>query len=767
MTLPRPRSVRIPASSAKARTSSFPIARALAAIGVVAVAAIAGPGAPPQAVVIDRAEAVTANVPPPAVAPARPADDPPRSDRAQPLASRVAPTNAFVSDTAVEAAGSIPPAPSLVTRLRHAWQRTQLVALQPYLPALHAAGATRLSPMLAGHWQRIAPPSRADATPPQLAQPKRIEPRVTDTDTGTDASTDEIGLRMLPPGGVVLSEAGSRPQLVTASMDLSGVNTSSTAYTRFRTWVENAVAGSPGYDFHPGDAALMYRITRDVRYCNTAVAMVEQQVLAAETDIAAQRNPEVAGDSYLEVGPMIADLSLTYSSCAAQMTTAQRTRWATYAEQAVWNVWNHTSARWGSRSAPWSGWSVTNPGNNYHYSFLEATMYWALASGSGTWMNFLTTNKLPTLQNYYTALPGGGSLEGTGYGTAQMRLFEIYRLWRDSTGNDLSLASTHARNNILYWAHATVPTMNMFAPIGDQSRNSVPELYDYHRHLMLEARNLTYDARLREIASWWLGNITVRQMGQGANFRFDAVLPAGSGGSPPTELHYAAQGTGMVFARTGWDANAMWLSYIAGPYNESHAHQDQGAFTLYSRGAWLAVTENIWSRSGIQQGPEVHNTLRFERSNPAALQCTSPQNDRIVHQCGNTISTSTVTPGSNGALSITSNLTPAYYTSNYGSPYVLSWQRRLDFANRSLTVLDNFSTGSGTTATFQVQVPVSPTVSGNTVTAGGLRIRVLQPANPTISVRNWNTVNSNEFTRGYRVDIGGGTSVYQVEFTEI
>ncbi len=764
MTLPRPRSGQAPRSSAPARKSRFPIARALAAIGVVTVAAIAGPGAPPEPAVDDRAETGMPNVFAPSAA-----LEPVASQASRPVPATPAPSAApspAENDAALAATVPMAPAPSLAVRLRQAWHRTQRLALQPYLPALHAAGATQLSPRLAGHWQRIAPPARGEDAVPPVA-PQLAKPQIADTDTDTDANTDEIGLRMLPPGGVVSSEAISRPQLVTASMDLSGVNTASTAYTRFRTWVENAVAGSPGYDFHAGDAALMFRITRDARYCNLAVALVEQQVLAAETDIAAQRNPDVAGDSYLEVGPMIADLSLAYSTCAAQMSAAQRTRWAAYAEQAVWNVWNHSSARWGTRSASWSGWSVTNPGNNYHYSFLEATMYWALASGSGTWMNFLSTNKLPTLQNYYTALPGGGSLEGTGYGTAQMRLFEIYRLWRDSTGNDLSVSSTHARNNILYWAHATVPTMNMFAPIGDQSRNSMPELYDYHRHLMLEARNLTYDARLREIASWWLGNITVRQMGQGANFRFDAVLPAGSGGSPPSELHYAAQGTGMVFARTGWDANAMWLSYIAGPYNESHAHQDQGAFTLYSRGAWLAVTENIWSRSGIQQGPEVHNTLRFERSNPGTLQCTSPQNDRIVHQCASTVSTATVTPGSNGALSITSNLAPAYYTSNYGSPYVLAWQRRLDFANRSLVVLDNFSTGSGTTAIFQVQVPAAPTVSGNTITAGGLLIRVLQPANPTISVRNWNTVNANEFTRGYRVDIAGGTSVYQVEFTEI
>ena len=68
--------------------------------------------------------------------------------------------------------------------------------------------------------------------------------------------------------------------------------------------------------------------------------------------IAAGRNPEVAGDSYLEVGPMIADLSMTLHACSAFITGAQRTRWSAYAEQTVWNIWNYNSARWGTRSAP-------------------------------------------------------------------------------------------------------------------------------------------------------------------------------------------------------------------------------------------------------------------------------------------------------------------------------------------------------------------------------------------------------------------------------
>jgi hypothetical protein len=591
---------------------------------------------------------------------------------------------------------------------------------------------------------------------------REVRSRLFESDQGTVA---EVGRTQAPRRAPVTnrtrSTAGSTAaQASEIPMNLTYVDTSRTAYTRFRTWVDNAVAGNPGYAYEARDSALMFRITRDVKYCTHAIGMVEQQVSQAEAAIASGQNPVVAGDSYLDVGPMIGDVAMTYDTCNTRLTASQRQRWSAYAEQTIWNVWNYQSAIWGTRSAPWSGWSIDNPGNNYHYSFLEATMSWALASRSPTWMSFLQTNKLPKLEAYYRAISSGGSQEGTGYGTAQMRLFNLYSMWRDATGIDLANANTHATNTIKWWTHATVPTLDRFAPLGDQSRNSIPEIYDYHRRLVLEARHLTNDATTQRIASWWLNNISVQQMGQGLNFRYD-MLPPGTNGVAPTELYYHGAGTGHLFARTGWDRAAMWMSYVAGPYNESHAHQDQGAFTLFAND-WLAVTENIWTHSGIQQGTEVHNMLRFERTNTAAAQCGSPANDRIVHQCANSTSTMTVTPGAAGALTVVSNLKPAYG----GNPALSAWTRNLDFSARKLTVRDNFTLAAGTTAFFQVQVPVQPVVSGTTVTAGKLKVRVLEPAGATITLKNWNPVDTTEFYKGWRIDIGGGATTYLVELSE-
>lgn len=556
-------------------------------------------------------------------------------------------------------------------------------------------------------------------------------------------------LKYFSPLAFVAALAGPSNVLAEITIDLSYVDFDSPKYTRFKNYVDNAVAnpGNPGYGFTAADAAYMFRLTNRASYCNLAVQLVDVQVAAAEQAINSGGAPAVAGDSYLQSGPMISDLAITYDWCAAQATPSQLTRWRTYAEQTVWNIWNYQNATWGGRPYPWSGWSTDNPGDNYYYSFLTATMYWALADGSNTWRNFLAATAIPALETYFANLEGGGSREGTGYGVSHKNLFQLYRMWRDSTQQDIADANTHLTDSILYWTHATVPTLDRFAPFGDQSRVSEPLLYDYHRHLMLEARSMTDDPSVASIASWWLNHISVSQMTSSFNYRFD-LLPAGTAGSPPAALYYHAAGTGHLFARSSWDTNALWMAFAAGPFLESHAHQDQGSFTLYQN-TWLAVTENIWSHSGIQQGTDVNNLVRFNKADGT-----------VIPQRSGTTSTMAVTPGGSGAIEASANLTPAY---GPGSG-VTSWTRDIDFVNRSLTVHDRYAVTSGVTGTFQINVPSKPIVSGNTIIVSGLTIQVQTPVNPTIALVNWSQASS-DYNSGWRIDIGGGSGEYVVQMS--
>jgi hypothetical protein len=528
----------------------------------------------------------------------------------------------------------------------------------------------------------------------------------------------------------------------------SYVRPDSAEYRAFKDWVDAAVAGSPGYGFSARDAVTMAAITGSRDYCELAVRLVEAQVHGAEDAIARGAQPEVANDSYLYAGSLVGDLAFTLAGCAHDVTDAQRQRWSRYANRTLENIWAPDKARWGERAMPWSGWATSDPGNNYFYSFLAATMYWALASDDRRWIDLLHDDKLPLLERYLAALPGGGSREGTGYGTSVMGLFDTYIAWRDGTGANLADRNAYVADTISYWIHATVPTLDRFAPIGDQARSSQPEIYDYQRCLMLEAAYLTHDAGAKANAAWWLANIRLRRMSAGFNSSC-GLLDRPSASQRPKALAYHASGVGQVFARSAWTPDATWLAFVAGPITQSHAHQEQGGFTLFKQD-WLAVTENVWTHSGIQQGTETNNVIRFVRDGR-----TIPQRDGAVSM------DTTGTDFASGRVHATADLTHAYEPRSG----VRAWKRTIDFADETLAVHDDFAVAPGTRAVFQINVPVKPVISGSDIRAGKLRIHVVRPENPAITSLDWSKLDKDEYRSGWRIDIEGASGTFEIEMT--
>jgi hypothetical protein len=456
-----------------------------------------------------------------------------------------------------------------------------------------------------------------------------------------------------PPAGVCGTPPPPPPPPPTGTLtiDLSYVDTAGAAFTKFKNWVGLALAGHPDYLFSAVDAAYMFKLTGQQQYATLAIQTAEAQVAAAEAKIAANQNPDVSGDSYLNAGGMIADVALTYAWCNQLLTDSQKTRWVAYEKQTVFNIWHPNQAVWGGRSATWSGWAVNDPANNYYYSFVRATMFYALSVNDGDLIMYLRTDRLPLLTNFYATLPGGGSLEGSGYGSSHMGLFELYQVWKDSGQGDLANGNTHLTNSINVWVHGTTPTLDHFYAAGDQARVSEPTIYDYQRRIVLEAARLTNTAVDKATGAWWLGHIVngsagPDQMQNGFNLRYN-LIPHDVVSTPPQALTYRAAEVGEIFSRTDWTASASWINVIMGLYNQSHAHQEQGAFTLY-KNTWLAVSSNIWSHSGINQGTDSNNVIRFEKS--GAVQ---PQSQGATRKVNVTSYTS-----SNGDLHVTGDITP-------------------------------------------------------------------------------------------------------------
>jgi hypothetical protein len=207
---------------------------------------------------------------------------------------------------------------------------------------------------------------------------------------------------------------------------------------------------------------------------------------------------------------------------------------------------------------------------------------------------------------------------------------------------------------------------------------------------------------------------------------------------------YFASGNGQLYARSGWDEGATWLNFIAGPYTESHAHQDQGSFMIY-KGGWLAYDGVVASTSGLTQEPEAHSLLRFTNGGT-----TVPMREP---------STSTMSAVARGPgwMHAAGDLTPSFG----GNAAVTQWQRELVYIEPNVVVVyDRAESGTGTQQIWQVVSPASFTVNGETasVSASGHSLsvqRILPPSGVTATSRAL----SGDFTGGFRYEgaIAGGS----------
>jgi hypothetical protein len=539
---------------------------------------------------------------------------------------------------------------------------------------------------------------------------------------------------------------------------VAALSSQTTAATRFKGSVDQWIAGEDLWGFEAWNAALIGQLTGNAVYCTKAVATIEAQVVAAEAMIAVNQAPEVAGDSYLEIGGMVGDLALVYDWCYPQTTAAQRARWLKYADQAVWNVWHSDSAKWGTATIPWTGWATDDPSDNYYYSFLRATMLLGLASKgedpqADAWLiEFHDTKILGQLIPTFNAdLVGGASREGTGYGVAMRRLFELYDLWQSTTGENLAVKTPHTRQSMLAMLHQLVPTRDRIAPTGDLSRDSTAAFFDYHRNYLQELIQLFPNDLLAQRAKTQLMASSLPAMGSGFmlvdDFLYDnaTVTAQPIGSLNPT---YYAPGIGELYTRSGWDTHATWVNLIAGPYTQSHAHQDQGSLMIYKDG-WLAYDAVVDSGSGLTQETTAHGLVRITSGG------------QPVPQVADTISTMMALHQGPGYTYAATDLTPAYD----GNSAVQKVQREMVYLLPNVVIVfDRVQSATGTTQTWQLASPVAASISGSTATirnAGHtLKIQKIKGGG-ALSVTSMSSIDA-DYSGGYRLDesMAGGNNRY-------
>jgi hypothetical protein len=440
------------------------------------------------------------------------------------------------------------------------------------------------------------------------------------------------------------------------------------------------------------------------------------------------------------------------------VTAAQRTRWLAYANQAVWNVWNFTTATWGAKLFPWSGWSVDNPSDNYYYSFLRATMLLGLASKAeapqaDAWITKFRDTKIigQLIPTFNTDLVGGGSREGTGYGVAMRGLFMLYDFWSATTGEQLATRTPHTRASMLSMIHQIVPTLDRVAPTGDHSRDSTAALFDYERDYLQELMATFPTDAVAGRAKFLLANSSVPAMT--SSFMVAQDFLDDNPSIPTTSLTglntvYRATGIGEIYARSGWDTGATWINLIAGPYTESHAHQDQGSLMIY-KGGWLAYDANIDSRSGLQQATTAHSLVRIDSGGVP------------VNQIAATTSTVMALKKATNFTYMAADLTPAYRN----NAAVQKVQRELVYVQPNVAIVfDRVQSPASTTQTWQLAVPTAPAISGNTatITNAGHNLKITRIAPSAATMSSFSFTSDADFIGGFRLDqrVAGGDQRY-------
>ncbi len=527
------------------------------------------------------------------------------------------------------------------------------------------------------------------------------------------------------------------------------------AAMRFQALVDSWVAGKDVYSFGAWNAALLGEITGDAKYCTAAIKAIDAQVDAATRQIASGKSPEVASDSYLKVGDLIGDLALVYDGCAGSLSGERRAVWLAYADQAVYNVWNYQIAKWGSAKMPWSGWAIDDPSDNYYYSFLRATMLLGLAahgdsSRADGWLDQFQAKLHDELVPTFNAdLVGGGSREGTGYGVSMRGLFELYDLWDGATGQRIADLTPHTRASMRSFIHQVVPTLDRIAPTGDQSRDSTAAFFDYHRNYLQELVALYPGDPVAPRAQALLAGSSLPEMGNQFMFSYDFVYA--NTGVAATSLDglgtaYYAPGIGELYARSGWDTHATWINLIAGPFTQSHAHQDQGSLMIYKDG-WLGYDAIVATHSGIRQELDLHSLVRIVDSS----------GHNIEQQRGTSAQLVALHRGT-GFLHAAADVTAVYKKSSA----IQKVQREIVYLEPSTVVVyDRVTTSAATRQIWQLVAPTRPVltdlgakITGAKATTSSpahvLEINRLQaPASASPSVFDFT---GSDFSGGFRYD---------------
>lgn len=251
-------------------------------------------------------------------------------------------------------------------------------------------------------------------------------------------------------------------------------------------------------------------------------------------------------------------------------------------------------------------------------------------------------------------------------------------------------------------------------------------------------------------------NSFLDRVGSDELFR-DAILyfmlfePAAASPADPKSglpLNFYAPGIGRILARTGWDTNAAFFSYILGFITIDHQHAEGSQFEFYRQGEWLTkerVGYDGSTRSCTIGRSDYHNTLALENdmviTDPTywlyECQTNGSQWLRDASDDGKILAHSF---GSSKYVYVLGDSTELYNSTNFGATDITHASRSIFWLKPDHIVIYDraASQTSGRFKRFWLNLPTQAVVSGNqavmTTSSGQqLFVTTLLPGNAVVT----------------------------------
>ncbi|MDF2693580.1 MAG: Fibronectin type domain protein, partial [Labilithrix sp.] len=353
------------------------------------------------------------------------------------------------------------------------------------------------------------------------------------------------------------------------------------------------------------NVALLYLITQEKRHADLAWRWFKLM-----------SKDNVRGDSYLGFGDLMRGAAVVLNWCGAALTPEQQREIAEYLERWTHELWFDNKG---------TGWALSDPGNNYYYSFVEGTSYaaYALKAANRPGAQKLVDLALSKIEGPNGSLAyfekggrGGDWEEGSNYGLgSKRRMFSAFAAIASMGGPNYFQRSAFPNASLLYAAYQIQPGRRVLAPMGDIAREPTLSTSAFDREYVQLATYWSEDAIARGIGAWILKDVVPSYVGETASLRWlfyrDVIYPPPRAILRPNELplHYRSPGTDWINARSGWDDSATSLTFNAtAKIEQSHAHFDTGAFLLYRNG-WQAVDGASYGHSGLNWESGAHNMI--------------------------------------------------------------------------------------------------------------------------------------------------------------